>query len=347
MSEGLAKRTKARVVAPRTKRTVYPTVFLWASMLSSAGGFFTPTVFFILLAFLWRWDDGRCRHSRASFLRDIYSPATGGMRSWWQCSDCGTFEARDEVEPESPGTITLPKRTISPRLDALRPTLNPCDSCLVLRGPAGRETRHCNFDREECRTKGAPEARPGAWECPACVTLHSATEEVRRQCTGRAGCTPPPFVREFIEELAEELGTPMRVGPGSFFVLSPRAADAPTATGEAIGREGVVGYLHDRINSLEERERALWLEVEGERSFHSAAVDELRKLREEVYGLRKAYDATRANLAAECGECVDITAMGDERRQFQCTGRGRACSAKLANFQRVVEDVLHKTETSL
>lgn len=86
-----------------------------------------------------------------------------------------------------------------------------------------------------------------------------------------------------------------------------------------------------------ERLRALGIEVAEERSARWQAEAEAERLKGELAGLRKSYDATRANLAAACGECVDATTLSDERPQFRCTGRGGACSSKLSNFQLLVD----------
>ena len=112
------------------------------------------------------------------------------------------------------------------------------------------------------------------------------------------------------------------------------------------------------LTHLRERERALGIEVAEERSAkweaeaerdrlkaelagtqteRAAVVDQLYCVRAELRGLRKAYAATRANLAAACGECVEVTRMGDEHKQFQCTGRGRSCSTSLRQFQLAVD----------
>lgn len=47
--------------------------------------------------------------------------------------------------------------------------------------------------------------------------------------------------------------------------------------------------------------------------------------------------ATRANLAAECGQCVELRSARGKARRFECTGRGRACGSKLQHFQLVID----------
>lgn len=66
-------------------------------------------------------------------------------------------------------------------------------------------------------------------------------------------------------------------------------------------------------------------------------------LRGELKALRELYARTRANLAVECGHCVEVTTASDRAPNFMCTGRGRACSSMIEHFQ-LKEDCAARAE---
>jgi hypothetical protein len=84
-------------LAPLADYRLVPHAFLFCALMFAPMG--QPFVAWccVVFAFLFRYDAGRCRHRRATFVRNIYGDEINatGARSWWECDGCGEFFTRD------------------------------------------------------------------------------------------------------------------------------------------------------------------------------------------------------------------------------------------------------------
>ncbi len=67
-----------------------------------------------------------CRHSRVRFVRNIYGDEinhTDGMRSLWECQNCGVYRFGFQLQPE-----TLAEHIQRLGLDPLPPHLDPASN---------------------------------------------------------------------------------------------------------------------------------------------------------------------------------------------------------------------------